>query len=130
MKNPQTDTKVEEPEQDLLGRLEDLPPAALRERVAKVEGLSKDDEENHSRWLKSNRRRAINKLSSWFLHFLFFVTCGIVLFVVGGTIWLTFSWITSFINDPTKVGSLLGRLWEIGLVALATLFIQSAWPKD
>ena len=130
MQPPQADPKDEVNDGKLLAQLSETDATSLRAGVAKVEGISKSDEENHGRWLKSVRKRIITKLGTWFLHFLFFVVCGIVLFIVAGTLWLTYSWVSSFVDKPNEVKSLLGRIWEVGLVAMATLFIQNVWPKD
>lgn len=129
MTKPPIDHGKGEGKDDLLDRLEGIGAASLRSGVAKVEGISKDDEENHSRWLNTVKKRTVSKLTSWFLHFLFIVTCLIVLILFLGTTWLTYVWVSSFINDADAVGELLGRLWEIGLIALATLFVQNVWPK-
>lgn len=130
MKPPTSKEKPDTTGDDLLKKLDGTPPGSLKAGIAQVEGLSKSDEENHGRWLKSVRKKIVNKLVSWFLHFLFFVVCIIVLFVVAGTLVLTFIWVKSFVSKPDQVAEFLLSVWNLGLVALATLFIQNIWPKE
>ena len=117
-------------EVDLLSKIKSTPMESLRRGVRQVEGLSREDEENHERWLKSRGKRLRVKLFSWFLHFLFFVFCGVVLAVVLATLYLTGLWIHSFKDNPGELAAFLGSLWDYGLIALATLFLHSLVPKD
>lgn len=116
--------------EELLNKLRETPMASLRKGVAKVEGLSEQDEEGHKRWIRSQIKRTKQKLHSWFLHFLFFVICAVVIILAIGGIYLAWVWVNSFIDDAQKIGDFLSKIWNIGLVALATLFIQSVLPKD
>ena len=93
--------------------------------VARVEKISKEDEEAHSRYLNSSKAKIRAKLYSWFLHFLFFTSCLVILVIVISTIGLTLLWIYGFHDDAQKLEEFLGNLWEIGLVSLATLFLNS-----
>ena len=114
----------------LLEKLRDTPGAMVTKKVASVDQLTPEDVDGHGRWLKSQKKKVIGKLHSWFMHFLFVVMCCLVLVVAIGGVYLTCLWVRTFISDPVKLGSFIYGIWNVGLVALATLFINGLFPRD
>lgn len=117
-------------EELLLQALRETPSASVTKGVRDVDKLSAEEEDGHGRWLKSQKKRLINKLYSWFMHFLFVIMCFVVLVLVVAAIYLTGKWISTFVNDSMRLGDFIGSIWNIVLVALATLFVNGLIPKD
>lgn len=64
------------------------------------------------------------------MHFLFGVVCLLVLAVAGGGLYLTAKWIVTFQDDASKLEAFLSSIWNFGLIALATLFVNGLFGKD
>ena len=122
MKQPHKET--------LLERLNETPLEKLQDAVKKSEGFSVDDENNHKRGVKKDYREATAKIKIKFVWFLFYVLCLVIAFLSLGFLGLLGKWITSFVDDPIKLGDFLKNVaWAI-LVILATLFAESVFKKD
>ena len=115
---------------ELLQALRETPTSSLTKNVQHFDKLTPEEEDGHGRWLKSQKKKLINKLFSWFMHFLFVVVCLVVVVLVTSGIYLTAMWIGTFINDAEKLGGFIYGVWNTALVALATLFISGLIPKD
>lgn len=124
-------TQPEQPkllEDSLLRDLENTPTNTVRDATKRAERFSEEDEANHKRGLKSQARATVVKLKRWYLHVLFGVfsiltICLAFGFAIG--VWL---YVSSFVNDPEKLGSFLANVAVWLLIALATLFIERVIP--
>lgn len=127
---PELPTDEAKGNESLFSKLQSTPASAVTKKVASVDALTKEEEDGNGRWRKTKKKQVVDKLFVWFMHFLFFVVCVGVFLVAAGGLYLTYKWIGSFVNDPVKLGSFISGVWNTGLVALATLFVNGILPKD
>ena len=115
---------------ELFERLKGTPTEDVLKGVKSVEKFTEEEAEGHSRWVNARNKTVKASLFSRFLGFLFYLVCTVVSLVTAAALWLTWLWVTSFTDDPERFGAFLSDVWQIVLVALATLFVQSIFPKD
>lgn len=69
MSNKQSEDEIKEAQ--IFQALRETSTSSLTKSVQQVDRLSPEEEDGHGRWLKSQKKKLINKLFSWFMHFLF-----------------------------------------------------------
>jgi hypothetical protein len=112
----------------LLSDLKDTPTSNVGDAAKRVNHFTSEDEENHKRGVRGETRATIAKLKRWFLHVVFAVASGLVVFLAFGMCAGSWIYVSSFANDPAKLGSFLGTVGVWVLIALATLFIERVIP--
>ncbi|MFD0916520.1 hypothetical protein ACFQ14_08885 [Pseudahrensia aquimaris] len=124
--SPDTSTQHKNKLSDL-ERLKETGDDDLGRGIAQTEGFSTGDEDNHKRKVRSDNRTTTSKIRRWFLWFAFGLTCLVSLLLTLGFLYLIAIWVGSFIDNPTKLESVIFNvIWGL-LVVLATLFLEQAF---
>ena len=123
----------ESPETRLKGLLETKPDKdSLAQGVEETDRLDEDEYDQRIRAESFGvEKHWKNKIRPW-LHWLLF---GVILILTVAFVTLLIAYLLHVIGlynisgDIEAVKALLGKIWNIFLISLATLFMQQLWPK-